>query len=109
VTAIKRNKVELSKIISIPYRGTQNNARIKVEETFYVIVPFSAVPRSKNQCGVHVAAQHRRAIDAAGAAPGLGAIFEGGAVPPAVPVSTVASGATDAYPLGGNRCLCPIQ
>jgi len=37
-----------------------------------------------------------RAVDAAGADPGLGAIFGGGAVPSSVPVQTPASGATDA-------------
>ena len=37
-----------------------------------------------------------RAVDAAGAAPGLGAIFDGGAVPSPVPVLTPASGAPDA-------------
>jgi len=37
-----------------------------------------------------------RAVDAAGAASGLGAIFMRGGVPSAVPVQTPASGATDA-------------
>jgi len=37
-----------------------------------------------------------RAVDAAGAARGLGAIYAGRRVPPAVPVQTPASGAPDA-------------
>ena len=41
------------------------------------------------------AAQHCFAADAAGAALGLGAIFGGDSVPPAVPVQTPASGAAE--------------
>ena len=68
----------------------------KMEETFYVVSSFLALPRDKNPCYVNVAAQHRRAVDAAGAAPNLGAIYGCCCVPPAVPIPTPASGATDA-------------
>jgi len=43
------------------------------------------------------AAQHCFAADAAGAASGLGAIFCGRRVPPAVPVQTPASGAAESW------------
>ena len=43
------------------------------------------------------AAQHCFAADAAGAARGLGAIFGGDFVPPAVPVQTHASGAAESW------------
>ena len=48
----------------------------------------------------HQAAQHCFAADAAGAASGLGAIFCGRGVLPAVPVYTPASGAAESWALG---------
>ena len=46
---------------------------------------------------IQKSAQHCFAADAAGAAPGLGAIFVCRAVPPAVPVHTLASGAAESW------------
>ena len=69
----------------------------KMEETFYVVSSFLALPRDKNPCYVNVAAQHRRAVDAAGAAPNLGAIYGCCCVPPAVPVHPPASSAAESW------------
>ena len=74
------------KISSIFDTGTQKKAYIKVEETFYAVSSFLAVPRGKILWRVNVSAQHRRAVDAAGAARALGAILKRDRVPMLVPV-----------------------
>jgi hypothetical protein len=49
-----------------------------------------------------------RAVDAAGAARELGAILKRGGVPPAVPVQTPASGATDAVRWAASQPKTPM-
>ena len=69
--------------------------------------------RIRNVCMsiFHYTAQHCFAADAAGAAFGLGAIFFGRGVPPAVLVQTPASGAAESWRWAasqGSYCLCGI-
>ena len=58
MTVMRRNNVELLKIISIPYIFTQKEARGKAEETLYAVSSFAALLRRTNPYAVNVAAQH---------------------------------------------------
>ena len=58
------------------------------------MIAFLALYSSVNKCQ---AAQHCFAADAAGAAPGLGAILKRGGVPSRVPVQTLASSAAESW------------
>jgi hypothetical protein len=62
---------------------------------------------SKHRSRAYVPVRPNIAVhhDAAGAAPGLGAIHAGGAVPAPVPVPTAASGAGDGSPLGRSHVM----
>jgi len=82
-------------MISIPYTSTQKDAREKVEETFYAVSPFSAVPCSKNLCRVKPPPNSRVQVTPLERPVNRG-VFGTCPVPSAVAFKNVTSGAPDA-------------
>ena len=83
------------RMISIPYTSTQKDAREKVEETFYAVSPFSAVPCSKNLCRVKPPPNSRVQVTPLERPVNRG-VFGTCPVPSAVAFKNVTSGAPDA-------------